>query len=272
MTRVRFWKLESIGNDFPLIHEDDFQGDLSALAVAICDRRFGVGGDGLLTVSDGPRIKLRMFNPDGTEDFCGNGIRCAALHVRSQGWVGSSFEMTHVNRVVPVQIDKEKIRTTIGVASYKPADVPLNSDERFDQPIFWENGREIFGSALTTGSTHVVIPVEELPKDEEFFDLGPKIEHFELYPARTSIIWTQVAAPGRLSIRIWERGVGETLGCGTGSSAAAADYLRRGYQGTTVQVDNCGGTVFIEMDRWDAPITVTGDAKAVFEGSFMFKG
>ena len=277
--RLHFWKYQSIGNDFPIVHiadlppaDDQF---LNRLAVEICDRRFGVGGDGLLAVhrvADG-LVLLRMFNPDGTEDFCGNGLRCAAVHARAQSWVGDSFSIDHLGRRVLVEIGDGFVRTEIGSASLRPSDVPVNTEdaELYLKPIFWESGHTITGTAITTGSTHVVIPVDRLPDDAEFFESGPKIENFEIYPERTSVIWTQEVAPNHLAIRIWERGVGETLGCGTGSSAAAANYLRGKDSGGRVQVDNRGGSLVVEMDSWDAPITVEGVSEQTYTGEYILK-
>jgi len=279
LLRLHFWKYQSIGNDFPIVHvrdveptEDDF---FPRLAVEMCDRRFGVGGDGLLTVErlDEDRVKMRMFNPDGTEDFCGNGLRCAAVHVHAQGWVGGQFTIEHRDREVSVSISEGRVRTVIGQASFRARDVPANvkEEELYLKPVYWDKTRTIVGTAVTTGSTHVVIPVDRLPEDEEFFDLGPKIENFEIYPERTSVIWTEIVEPDHLKIRIWERGVGETLGCGTGSSAAAANYLRGQSRGGRVQVDNRGGSVFVEMEHWSAPITVEGIAAQVYTGEYILR-
>jgi diaminopimelate epimerase len=128
----------------------------------------------------------------------------------------------------------------------------------------------LFGSALTTGSTHVVIQTYSLPDDDTFRSVSAKIEIDPMYPQRTSVIWAQEAGPDELKIRIWERGVGETQGCGTGSSAAAADYLRRKNRGGLVKVQNPGGTISVSMDRWSAPITITGEAHVRFRGRFLF--
>lgn len=278
---MRFWKLQSIGNDFPLIHIADAGTlDLGEVAIKICDRRFGAGGDGLLAVAmeDGD-VRLRMFNPDGTEDFCGNGLRCAARHVVDQGWVGTTFNLRHLDRVVPTTVDGSRISTTIGKASYKPEDVPhLFVGEAFSRTI-WSGMIDgmplsLFGSALTTGSTHTIIPTTVLPDDESFFSVAPRIERDEHFQQRTSVIWSREIAPMVLEIRIWERGVGETLGCGTGSSAAAVDYLRRrgadspiegGYR---VEVRNPGGTVFVRTAVWSGDLTIEGEAFAVYEGDW----
>lgn len=290
-----FWKLQSIGNDFPLVHMDDVRtalglirdqetpesetAALARLTVAICDRRFGVGGDGLLTLErgdgQGADVVLRMFNPDGTEDFCGNGIRCAAAHAHRLGWVGDTFVLRHRDKDVPIRIGDGRIKSVIGQADYTPDKVPVLGGPIFDGTVWsgMDSGAplSLFGSALTTGSTHVVIPTQALPDDGSFASVSPKIETDPKFPIRTSVIWSQEVAPMHLKLRIWERGVGETMGCGTGSSAAAADYLRRRGKGGTVRVDNPGGTVYVTMSAWNAPIEVEGVAEAVYEGEFRFK-
>lgn len=278
---MRFWKLQSIGNDFPLVHLEDVGSlDLGRLAIAMCNRRLGAGGDGLLAVGmEEGDVRLRMFNPDGTEDFCGNGLRCAARHVVDLGWVCASFNLRHLDRVVPTTVEGPRISTMIGKASYKPEDVPhLFVGEAFSRTI-WSGMVDgmplsLFGSALTTGSTHTIIPTTVLPDDDSFFSVAPHIEHDEHFQQRTSVIWSREVAPMTLEIRIWERGVGETLGCGTGSSAAAVDYLRRrgadspiegGYR---VEVRNPGGTVFVRTAAWSGDLTIEGEAFAVYGGEW----
>lgn len=259
MERLHFWKMQSIGNDFPLIHARDFAGSLNELAISICDRKFGVGGDGLLTlekVADGI-LHLRMFNPDGTEDFCGNGLRCAARHAVDLGWVTSEFHIRHLAETVAVRVDEKTVTTVLGPASYAPGAVPHLYDSEIFGPIM---------SSLTTGSTHTILPVDELPDEATFVGVSRALELDSQFPERTSVIWVQVLEPRHLKIRIWERGVGETLGCGTGSSAAAADYMRRTGEHGTITVQNPGGTVRVTADRWDAPLALQGEAFTVFEG------
>jgi diaminopimelate epimerase len=127
----------------------------------------------------------------------------------------------------------------------------------------------LFGSVLTTGSTHAIIPTTQLPDDDTFFSISPKIEVDPQFPQRTSVIWRQEVEPMHLKIRIWERGVGETQGCGTGSSAAAIDYLRRANRGGTVIVDNPGGTISISAETWESPITIEGTAETVYAGKYL---
>lgn len=275
---IPFWKLQAIGNDFPLFHAEDLAGiNLRDLAIAAADRKFGIGGDGILVMDKTEtqdRVVLRMFNPDGTEDFCGNGLRIAARHAFDQGWVSSSFVIAHLHRDVPCEVDPNgAIRTTIGVADYTPQNVPVDSVHfLFDQEIGAFEDKRVRGSALTTGSTHTVIPVQDLPDDREISVLGPEIEYAPIFPDRTSVIFVKEIAPNELRIRIWERGVGETLGCGTGSSAAAADYLRRTNpveDNHRILVHNPGGDIVISMRNWDTPITIEGVAETVYSGSFQ---
>ncbi len=277
MTRpLPFWKVESIGNDFPLVRlEDVDEAELPALAVRMSDRRFGAGGDGLLAfgLPDG-RPTLRMFNPDGTEDFCGNGLRAAARWAFDRGLIPAEAAIAHRGRSVPVRIAGSRIETDLGPASYDPARIPMLGPERFDAEIWagMESGMPLVvsGSALTTGSTHVILPTAALPADEGFEAVSRLIERDEKFPERTSVVWSRADDPQSLSIRIWERGVGETQGCGTGSAAAAADHARRRESAglprdPEIAVRNPGGTVVVRLEAWDAPLTVIGEARTVYE-------
>jgi diaminopimelate epimerase len=305
---VPFWKVEAVGNDFVLVHIDDLHevaakvreelrlnelvaaGNVASapcqtehvstygleellpeLALKACERKFGIGSDGLLTVERvAGGVSMRMFNPDGTEDFCGNGLRCAALHARLQGWVDESFNLFHGGRTIPAQVHTEgTISTDIGSASYKPSDVPhTQPHELFNTEIV----PGYVGSAITMGSTHTILRVSEFPDEDTFQEVSAKLEHDPRFPLRTSIIWTSVVDDDHLRVRIWERGVGETLGCGTGASAAVADHMRfRGYGGE-VRVESKGGEITISADAWDAPLTSRSTAKELFSGKFRLSG
>ena len=300
--RLPFWKFQSIGNDFPLVHladlrdllargaaeralvqddhaaecfvapdagATDLDGLLMRLAVAMADRRLGVGGDGLLAAErmGEDRVLLRMFNPDGTEDFCGNGLRCAAVHAHRMGWVGESFEIEHLGRVVPVRLGGGEVTTRLGGATYDPLRVPVKGPEIFRAPL--PGGR--IGSALSTGTTHTILPVDELPDDATFLRESPALETAEIFPDRTSVIWTHALAPDHLRLRIWERGVGETQGCGTGSTAAAVDHLRALGRGGRVRVDNPGGTLFVAWDDKANETEVEGMAELAYTGEYRYE-
>ena len=274
-TPLKFWKVEAIGNDFPLVRlEDVAEAAFPALAIAMSDRRFGVGGDGLLAfglVEEKPT--LRMFNPDGTEDFCGNGLRAATRWAFDQGLIPGEATILHRGKEVTVRVEGGRIETVLPPASYAPGEIPMLGPERFDAEIWagMESGMPLVirGSALTTGSTHVVLPTGELPADENFADVSRLIEHDDKFPERTSVIWSRREADRVLAIRIWERGVGETLGCGTGSAAAAVDHARRWGLSGEIEVRNPGGAIRVRLDRWDGPITIVGEATTVYAGEWI---
>ncbi|MFZ4506389.1 MAG: diaminopimelate epimerase [Fimbriimonas sp.] len=288
MSGLPFLKVQSIGNHFPLVFLSDVAAGqvdgadltpvLAKLAVDLCREHFGVGGDGLLALGqEGADLRLRMFNPDGTEDFCGNGLRCAAWVAHQKGWVGESFVIQHQGRSVPCSVKGDTVLTTLGLASYDPADVPHTGWGEWFNLSIWQGMDggvpvNLFGSALTTGSTHVILPTFGLPDDEIFASISPKIENDARFPQRTSVIWTAEVEPGVLQVRIWERGVGETFGCGTGSSAAAADYMRRRDRGGPIEVRNPGGTVRVLAQAWNKPLTLEGTAQVVFAGMWLERG
>lgn len=267
---IPFWKVEAVGNGFVLVHASDVVGvDLACLARSVCEPRFGVGADGLLVVS--PDLALRMFNPDGTEDFCGNGLRCAAWHIVGQGWAEGSFVIRHhgIDVAACVHLDG-MVEVTQLPASFDPLLVPLDLGLHSGE-LWMEERWGGLASSVSTGTTHTVILVESLPSDEVFFSLSPQIENDPLFPDRTSVMWTQVVEPGRLKLRIWERGAGATQGCGTGSSAAAVVYARStGHRGR-IEVENPGGTVLITLPKWDAPITMASVTSVIFPGSWAVK-
>lgn len=267
---MRFAKVESIGNDFVLVTSADAGGlDYPKVATTLCTRHFGVGSDGLLVISRlSNHVDLRMFNPDGSEDFCGNGLRCAAVYAAEKGWVGDRFLIFHGGKEVDTRIHGGSVITSLGAASFAPQDIPLveGIGELYRAAV--DVGEEsIVLSALTTGSTHTIIEVDELPDHGRFARISQGLEHHHAFPQRTSIIWMRADDDANLSIRIWERGVGETLGCGTGSSAAAVVHARNLGRTGVINVHNPGGTVQVSLPHgWNGPISVAGTARIVFEG------
>jgi diaminopimelate epimerase len=268
--QVPFAKVQSIGNDFVLIEAADLpELPLEEVARSVCRRRLSVGSDGLLVIApEEDAIRLRMFNPDGSEDFCGNGLRCAALYAWNRGWAQQNMTILHLGREVEAAIDPTTLRisTVLEPASFEPSVIPLDSaQELYFEPLEVA-GRNLVLSALTTGSAHTVILVAELPDNETFLEVSSELEAHPLFPERTSVIWAQVRDEECMHIRIWERGAGETLGCGTGSSAAAAVYFRRRQIGGSIEIVNPGGRIWVEMASWNSPITIEGQAEIVYRG------
>lgn len=263
--------MHGLGNDFVVVAEEAVQAfSLPALARLLCQRRFAVGADGLLVVGRGERhpVRMRMFNPDGTEDMCGNGLRCVAKWAAQRGLVdGSSFMVETIDGDKRADLLPDgRVRVELGEPRLAPAEVPVLAGETpvLDLCVRLPH-REVEVAALSTGSTHSVLFVDELPPDEVFLRDSPLVENHPLFPQRTSVLWTVVESPSRVRMRIWERGVGETLACGTGACAAAVAAQLRGLAGDSVEVHSAGGVLQVEW-RPGEPVRLTGAAERVYEG------
>lgn len=269
---VEFYKYQSIGNDFVLVESQALPSlSLNELAIKVCDRKFGIGADGLLVFSKiTSEIAMRMFNPDGTEDFCGNGLRVTGLHMRLSGISEPEVKIRHFGREIAVRFSSDGWIETAGLrVSFDPIDVPLSPGigEIFETGIEIE-GRLLFLSSVNTGSTHSVVTMDRAPSDQEFLQISSKLEHHPMFPERTSVIWCWPDGEDRVSIRIWERGVGETLGCGTGSAAVGACHFRKHSHLKSLEVMNPGGLCVVSRGR-EGGINVRARASRVFSGTFF---
>lgn len=283
-TRLPFTKVEGMGNDFVLLEWEQIPAPwherLERLAQILCHRPFGVGADGLLTLQrkTPQRVVMRMFNPDGTEDFCGNGLRCVARFAYERGYTDLTEFLIEAYRgqEVPVRLHLregmvESITTTLPAPRFHPRDIPMlvAGEAVEDYPITIAD-ETLHINAVNTGTTHTVIFTDRLPDDERFHKLSPRLETHPLFPERTSVLWAVVDSPTTVRIRIWERGVGETLGCGSGAAAVAVLAYRAGWVGESVEVISKGGRVKV---RWqpDHPVEITGNAFVRFEGVYFLQ-
>jgi diaminopimelate epimerase len=274
--RLQFDKMQGIGNDFVVV---DARArpvrEWSGLAIAMCDRRFGAGADGLLIVDSdvSADARMRMYNPDGTADFCGNGLRCVArlLYDRAGGAAGVLRIATSTGvRTAAVTELRHGVRVQVAMAapSFAPADIPMiaSGDRVLDFRLPLTEG-DLRITALSTGSTHAVAFVDRLPGDGDFRRVSPQVEHHPLFPERTSLMWARVESPGRIALRIWERGVGETLGCGTGACAAMVAARLHGYVGDAATVASGGGELEVQWDE-GRDLLQAGPAEYVYRGRF----
>ena len=273
MSGLPFTKMQSVGNDFVLVQLSDLKqigwaDRLSDLARALCHRRTSIGSDGLLVLDlQGDRLVLRMFNPDGSEDVCGNGSRCSALYAFRRGWVPASHVIEHGGRAVSATVyDDGRVSTDGGRADFDPGAVPLDT-RLHDTELVEEAVCGVVGTSVNVGSTHFVSFVDSLPDDRAFFAVSPQIEVDPLFPERTSIIYAKIVSESELAIRIWERGAGETLGCGTGASAAAVVAMRRRGFGGEIRVVSKGGETTVSADSWQGELLTTSSPSEVFSGS-----
>lgn len=274
--KLRFVKMHGLGNDFVVLDDinqplpDDF--DFARAAKKLCNRHRGIGGDGLLLLEKvQERIAMRMWNPDGTEDMCGNGLRCIAALANRRDYVGTTFEVATPVGTRRAEIFNNLVRVSMGEPLFLAPDVPfaplpgVSVSHRlieYDLPV----GNTVLShiSTLSTGSTHTVI-FGPPPGEETFQKLSPLIENHPWFPQRTSVMWAKVIDQNELEIRIWERGAGETLACGTGACATAVAAQITGRATSPIKVHSKGGTLVIEWQN-GGEIYKTGPAQIVFEG------
>ena len=277
----KFTKMQGVGNDFVLIDGRLESGyNWSTLAMEACDRRFGIGADGLLVLDNTHQadVMMRMYNPDGTPDVCGNGLRCVARYAMERGGVNSSrvrvqtlAGVRDASLVALPGASSSLVQVSMGQPRFTPSEIPMSVclEEVKDFQLQLKNGVSLQITSLSTGSTHSITFVKALPEDEIFFDLSPEVEAHPLFPDRTSLMWCRVIEEGLLELRIWERGAGETWGCGTGACAAAVAAIRLGFakQGEPISVISKGGKLTVEWREGEA-IRMTGPAEFVYEGVY----
>lgn len=264
---IPFVKVQSVGNHFILIWADQVPdgADLSDLAERLCAHRFGVGADGLLVLSETGGLAMRMFNPDGTEDFCGNGLRCAAVVASQSGKHGRSFTIEHGGQSIACTIfDDGRVETEFAEAQFQSEHVPIRTVRNdLRNPVEVQG---VSGFPVSTGSTHFVVFREQLLSDDKFEEVSAKIETDPVFPSGTSIMWAKPIAERRFAVQIWERGVGETFGCGTGAAAiAAVDALLKG-EGGSYLIESKGGEIAVRLESHASRISSSTKPRIVFSG------
>ena len=278
METLSFVKVEAIGNNFVLINALDMhEMDWPALAIKMCAHHFGVGSDGLLVLkfSDKADFKMLMFNPDGTPDSCGNGLRCMARYVYAE-------ELTEKRDIVFEARDGLRrteiivgclprsiggVRMNMGRPSLQAADIPSTlSGELVNYPL--EVGGQTFNiTAVVVGTPHAVIcaPLESFW--ETIPSVSSEIENHPAFPERINVTWCARESPESLRVRTWERGVGPTMGCGTGASAALVAANLNGLAGTRATVTSPGGSLLVEWPN-KGDLFVSGPANIVYKGEW----
>ena len=265
-----FEKLHGNGNDFVLIDEfarvvipEPMKADFARL---YCDRRFGIGGDGVLFLSKGESgdLRMRLLQPDGSEaDMCGNGVRCLAKYAVDRDYVGKAFVVETGAGPVPVEAGYDEdgvFEATIGMPdpAFERSAIPAVGDGEYLEEV---DGREV--RAANTGVPHAVVFVEDLDAID-IEAVAPAIRRHPSVPEGANVNFVQVTGPGAIRVRTFERGVeGETLSCGTGATASAAMAHRLGLVDATVEVETTGGPLTIAIG---SSTTMTGPAETVFSG------
>ena len=270
---LAFTKMQGLGNDFVMLDAVRQPVDLSPERVrALADRHFGIGCDQLLVVepSDTPGVdfRYRIFNADGGEvEQCGNGARCFARFVFEQGLTDKREIRVETAKglITPRLEDDGTVTVDMGVPVLTPAEVPFISDsDAYVQPLDVA-GRTVAITAVSMGNPHavqVVADVDTAPVAET----GPLIEHHLRFPARVNAGFLQVVDAHRVRLRVFERGAGETLACGTGACAAVVAGILRELVVSPVTVETRGGELTIAWDGVGTPVMMTGPAVTVFSG------
>jgi diaminopimelate epimerase len=281
---LQFSKYQGLGNDFLLldsreglpVRDGGGPSDLDPQSIRrLCDRRFGVGADGVILAlppREGGELRMRIFNADGTEpEMCGNGIRCLARFLADTDGdtPGRSWQIeTLAGRIVPELQADGRIRVDMGAPFLEPAQVPTTlpiGPQGLPQGELEVEGYRLRVAAAGMGNPHVVIPVEDV-EAVDLEGLGAALEVHPAFPARTNVHFVQALNPEHLVMRVWERGAGPTLACGTGACATLVASHLLGLSERRARLDLPGGSLEIDWDAESGHLFMTGPAEAVFQG------
>ncbi|WP_339828968.1 diaminopimelate epimerase [uncultured Arenimonas sp.] len=275
---LRFTKMHGAGNDFVVL---DLRGGrpapTPALARALGNRHTGVGFDQLLTIEDpapaGALARYRIWNADGSAaQQCGNGARCVAAWLQRDGAASEScFVLEAPPGPVTVQaLGGGRYALALGVPRFEPADLPFRAEAAQETYRFTLGGQDVPFGIASMGNPHAVIEVPDVDA-ADVAGLGPALQARDEFPEGVNVGFAQVLAPDRIRLRVFERGAGETLACGSGACAAVAVLARRGRIGRHVFVELPGGTLEITWPGDDSPVTMAGPTAFVFEGDFLLE-
>ena len=276
---MRFTKMQGIGNDY--VYVDCFHErppkDPAKLSVAIANRNFGVGGDGLILICPSERAdaRMRMFNADGSEsEMCGNGLRCVAKYVYDHGIARKEKLAIETGRGV-LHIDLEisggkahRVRVNMGEPILANAKIPttLPGDPPIEVPLN-VNDETLKVTCVSMGNPHCVIFVDEITY-HHVHELGPMIEKHPAFPRKTNVEFIRVNRRDDLTMRVWERGSGETLACGTGASGVCVAGVLAGKSDRKVTIHLLGGDLELLWSEFDNHVYMTGPAVEVFSGDW----
>lgn len=275
---MRFTKMQGAGNDYVYVNcfEEPLPADPAGLARAIADRHFGVGGDGLILIcpSSVADARMRMFNADGSEsEMCGNGVRCVAKYVfdhrlaekpqlkieTGRGVLDLSLEI-HGGRATRVRVNMgQPILCSSEIPTTLPGDPPVNA-------TLAVGGRELSVTCVSMGNPHCITYVDQL-SDEWVLGIGPQVEKHAAFPRRVNAEFVEVLSPTEIRMRVWERGSGETLACGTGASAVCVAGVLAGRTERKILAHLPGGDLELEWGA-DDHVYMTGPAVEVFSGEW----
>jgi len=285
---MKFTKMQGAGNDFVLVEADGKQPDWSRIAVAMCDRHYGIGADGMLVMlpSRVADIRMRIFNADGSEsEICGNGLRCMSKHfidINSADVVADGISVETMAGIRKVRLSERKgkvtgIQTNMGEPKFGEREIPVKEGRCvLDIKSMYVctvvvDGRELKLNLVNMGNPHAVYFTREPVKDYPLSQIGSKVEVNEIFPGGVNFEVVRVIDSGHIEARVWERGVGETLACGSGACAVTVAARLQGYVDETVDIKLPGGTLKVEWDG-KGDVYLSGPAETVFTGEWSELG
>ncbi len=277
---MKFTKMHGCGNDY--IYVNGFEEQVPAenkerIVMALSDRHFGIGGDGVIFInpSNMADFEMEMYNADGSRaEMCGNGIRSVAKYVYDRGMTsGDVFTVVSCGKVKYMEImEKDNqgkavlIRVNMGEPELVANNIPVVSDNELviDEEIL-VNGQEYHMTCVSMGNPHAVVFMDDV-KNMDIEAIGPYFENHERFPKRVNTEFVKIIDDDNVEMRVWERGSGETLACGTGCCATVVACVLNGLTNNKVTVHVLGGKLLIEWNREENTIYMTGPATTVFEG------
>lgn len=273
---IKFTKMQGLGNDY--VYMDAIHQKIeneSSLAQFVSNRHFGIGSDGLILIckSDIADFKMRMFNSDGSEaEMCGNGIRCVGKFVHDKGLTDkTTVTIETLAGIKTLELNTkagkvETVKVDMGEPILNPKEIPVISDEEPVKNLMLEaEGKKFKFTCVSMGNPHAITEVEDTDKfDVEKY--GKVLEVNKAFPNKTNVEFIQIVDKNHVKMRVWERGAGETLACGTGACATAVACYLNGKTDRNVEVELLGGKLFIEWNEENNHIYMTGPAVTVFEG------
>lgn len=273
---MEFTKMQGCGNDY--VYVNGFENKIdnpNKLSEIVSDRHFGIGSDGLIVINPSEKadFKMSMYNADGSEGkMCGNGIRCVAKYVYDNKMTDKTtitVETLSGIKTLELNVKNDKVETVkvnMGTPILLPKDVPVVSDkDKFvDEPIVIDD-KEYRITCVSMGNPHAITFIENTD-DLEIETIGPKFENNPIFPDRVNTEFIQVLDRNTVKMRVWERGSGETFACGTGACATVVACVLNGLTDDKVTVKLLGGDLFIEYNREENTVYMTGPAKVSFTG------
>ena len=274
---MKFTKMHGIGNDYVYVNcLQEKVDDPSRVARLVSDRHFGIGADGLILIqpSETADFRMEMYNADGSQaEMCGNGIRCVGKYVYDHRLTGKeqiSIETKSGIKFLELTVENEtatQVKVNMGAPELTAKNIPIRTEnERVISLPIEIDGETYRITGVSMGNPHAVVYLDDV-KEFDIETWGPKFENHVLFPERVNTEFCKILDPDTIEMRVWERGSGETMACGTGACAAAVSSILNGYTHTQVTVKLLGGDLKIFWDRDANQVYMTGPAVAVFSGS-----